>query len=165
MSMFSTALSHLGISTGVQRGIMGAAAGALPGGSIFAGLFGGGTPRPPSSAGGFALGGGSVGFGDVHVNLPAISFGGGGAGLAPGANGACPKGWHLNKHPLAACKSHGAVGRGQVCVRNRHMNPMNGRAVSRAARRIHRGEKLLRRIFTVEGKRHGKIHPKAHKGR
>jgi len=88
----------------------------------------------------------------------------GGVAVSPGAGGACPKGYHLNKNPLAASKRHGAVPARSICVRNRHMNPMNGRAVSRAARRIHRGEKLLRRIFSVQGKAHGKIKPKG-KGR
>lgn len=79
----------------------------------------------------------------------------GGGRIAPGDGGACPRGYHLNKHKLA----DGTPAR-SVCVRNRSMNPMNGRAVARAARRIHRGEKLLRRIFQVQGKTHGKIKPK-----
>lgn len=64
-------------------------------------------------------------------------------------------GYHLNKHKLA----DGTPAR-TVYVRNRHMNPANGRAIARAARRIHKGEKLLRKIFTVEGHHHGAIKPR-----
>jgi hypothetical protein len=56
----------------------------------------------------------------------------------------CPKGYHWSKHS-------------GKCVRNRRMNPMNGRAASRAIRRIKAAEKMLKRIFTVS---HGGPQPK-----
>src|SRR6267378_8123874 len=46
-------------------------------------------------------------------------------GNQPRGGPACPRGYHLNKHPLAASKRHGAVPAHSICVRNRHMNPMN----------------------------------------
>lgn len=145
-----------GFLTGGPGGALAGAAGAL---------FGGGGGAKPVPAG--SLPGGSSGtafqfpgFGFTH--LTAGGGGGGGGAVAAAAGGACPKGYHLNRHALPASKTHGAVGKLSICVRNRHMNAMNGRAVARAARRIHQGEKLLRRIYRVEGKAHGKIRPKTH---
>src|SRR3977135_2570588 len=48
-------------------------------------------------------------------------------GIAPKA-GACPRGYHLNKHRLPPSKKHGWVEVGTLCVRNRHMHPLNSKA-------------------------------------
>jgi hypothetical protein len=58
----------------------------------------------------------------------------------------CPRGYHLNKKPLAACKSHGAVKARSMCVRNRSMNPMNYRALTKSLKRIKRAGKIVRKI-------------------
>ncbi|HDZ44417.1 MAG TPA: hypothetical protein ENH80_10805 [Phycisphaerae bacterium] len=50
----------------------------------------------------------------------------------PGA--ACPTGFHLDKRSRSRC------------VRNRRMNPLNGRAASRAIRRIKGARKMLQKI-------------------
>lgn len=70
--------------------------------------------------------------------------------LVPGGmtGNECPKGYHWSK-------------RSGKCVRNRRMNPMNGRAAGRAIRRIKAAEKMLKKIFAVS---HGgpavKVKPK-----
>lgn len=143
---------------GVEGLVKGGPIGAITGAAT--GLFGGGS-RPPAPVPAGTLPGGATGtafgvpglFGFTHLS------GAGGNAVSP-VNGACPKGYHLNKHALPQSRSHGAVPKLSICVRNRHMNPMNGRAVARAARRLHSGEKLLRRIYRVEGKAHGKIRPR-----
>lgn len=56
-------------------------------------------------------------------------------------DGRCPRGYHLNKHKL----SDGTEA-GSVCVRNRSMNALNGRAAMRAVRRVKRAEKLVRKL-------------------
>lgn len=52
----------------------------------------------------------------------------------PVTGGACPTGWHLDKRTRSRC------------VRNRRMNPLNGRAASRAIRRIKGARKMLQKI-------------------
>lgn len=47
---------------------------------------------------------------------------------------ACPAGWHLDKKTRSRC------------VRNRRMNPLNGRAATRAIRRIKGARKMLQKI-------------------
>lgn len=61
----------------------------------------------------------------VLANIPAS-----GAGLG----GACPMGFHLDKRTRSRC------------VRNRRMNPLNGRAATRAIRRIKGARKMLQKI-------------------
>ena len=61
-----------------------------------------------------------------------VPFGPGGAGA--GAGGACPAGFHLDKRSRSRC------------VRNRRMNPLNGRAATRAIRRIKGARKMLQKI-------------------
>jgi len=65
----------------------------------------------------------------------------------PGSSASsCPRGYHLNKKPLAACKSHGAKAARTMCVRNRSMNPMNYRALTKSLRRIKRAQKVVRKL-------------------
>jgi hypothetical protein len=54
--------------------------------------------------------------------------------LAPRNGAACPTGFHLDKRTRSKC------------VRNRRMNPLNGRAASRAIRRIKGARKMLQKI-------------------
>lgn len=54
--------------------------------------------------------------------------------VLPSAGGACPTGWHMDKRTRSRC------------VRNRRMNPLNGRAASRAIRRIKGARKMLQKI-------------------
>lgn len=75
------------------------------------------------------------------------------------ANGQKPSGYHLNK----ADGKYGA--KGTYYVRNRRMNPCNGRALRRSIKRINAGEKVLRRIFQVKGKGSPAIKPKSPKRR
>jgi hypothetical protein len=63
-------------------------------------------------------------------------------------------GYHLNKHALPACKSHGAVPARSILVRNRHRNPANGAAIKRAASRLKAAEKIFRKVLTL---RHGAV--------
>jgi len=141
---FATGLARVGggLLTG---GITGAIAGLLP----RAGSSGGGTTMP--SPLGFAGGGFNMPFrvtGPGGVPLP---------GFSGGTPAPCPRGFHLNKHPLAASKKHGAVGARQICVRNRSMNPLNWRAVSRSIRRVNRAEKLVRKIHRFAQPRQRRI--------
>ena len=55
-------------------------------------------------------------------------------GFGAGAGGACPAGFHLDKRTRSRC------------VRNRRMNPLNGRAATRAIRRIKGARKMLQKI-------------------
>ena len=89
----------------------------------------------------------------------ALGYASGGGRIQPGENGACPKGWHLNKSKLADGTEPGSV-----CVRNRSMNPANGRAIGRAIRRITSGERQYKRVYTILHKHSGgKVMPKRRK--
>lgn len=151
-------------------GVLGAVGGFItggPAGAILGGISGyqggpGGSPgtsiaiRPPNLPAIGAGGGYNIGIGGPG----GINFGGNfglnvgaGAGGAP-VGGACPKGWHLNKHPLAASKKHGAVPARSICVRNRSMNPLNPRALRKALSREKRARKLLSRLHIFKAVRH-----------
>lgn len=151
-------------------GVLGAVGGFItggPAGAILGGISGyqGGGPgaspgtavaiRPPSLPSIGAGGGYNVGIGGPS----GINFGGnfglqlGGGTVAP-TGGACPKGFHLNKHPLAASKKHGAVPARSMCVRNRSMNPLNPRALRRALGREKRARKFLSRLHIFKAVRH-----------
>jgi hypothetical protein len=66
-------------------------------------------------------------------------------GIAPKA-GACARGYHLNKHRLPPSKHHGWVEKGTLCVRNRHMHPLNSKAIVHALRRVKRASKIVRKL-------------------
>jgi hypothetical protein len=75
---------------------------------------------------------------------------GAGAELMMGGGGACPKGFHISKSKYS--KSYGA------CVRNRHMNPCNPRALRRAVRRATRFTRLaMKTIHLVHPKKKGRF--------
>ena len=108
-------------------------------------------PKPPT----IFAGGGATG--QSGFNMPFGVTGPGGVPLpgfsAPAQGGACPKGYHLNKHPLAASKRHGAVPAGSMCVRNRHMHALNSKAITRSLRRIKRASKIVRKLHAFSGTR------------
>lgn len=150
MSLFGSIAKIAGDVGKIAGGF--AAAGPVGGLVGAASIFGNTTPRaaPPSA-----------GFG---VNLPGIAAFGGGITLggskttsytggiswqSAGAGGACPKGYHLNKHALPASKTHQAVPARSICVRNRRMNPLNHRADARALRRLKRADKMTRKIHSL----------------
>lgn len=90
-------------------------------------------------------------FGGGAINIPGIGTAGvipfGIPGFGPSAPaGGCPKGYHLNRKPLAASKRHGAVPALAMCVRNRHLNPLNARAITRSLRRVKRARKLVSKL-------------------
>jgi hypothetical protein len=76
-------------------------------------------------------------------------IGAGGEALMAGA-GACPKGFHISRSRHS--KSFGA------CVRNRHMNPCNPRALRRAIKRATRFTRLaMKTIHLVHPKKKGRF--------
>lgn len=97
-------------------------------------------------------------FGSGPITIPGIGTAGtiplGFPGTAPQTGGQCPRGYHLNKHALAASKRHGALPARSICVRNRHLNPMNPRALSRALRREKRARKIVRKLHVFAPVRH-----------
>lgn len=104
----------------------------------------GATVAIEKSLGGFSGGGG--------FNFPQLDIGKVGKGVfgssrgrvKAGEMGACPPGYHLNKHPL----TDGTAAR-SVCVRNRSVNYANGRAARRAGRRLRGTVKMLSKSFSM----------------
>lgn len=151
-----TADASMSLLSTIGKGIVGFASGGIGGAlaGIGTSLLGSGgataTSRPSVPT---IFGGGGGG-----INMPFPVSGPGGQPL-PGYNpqgtgGSCPRGYHLNKHALAASHKHGAVGARSICVRNRHINPMNPRAISRSLRRIKRAGKIVRRLHAFAPVRH-----------
>jgi hypothetical protein len=64
--------------------------------------------------------------------------------VAPGPNGECPKGYHLNKSGTAD-----GAGPRTFCTRNRRTNFANGRAARRAGRRLKGTVRVLRKSFSL----------------
>jgi hypothetical protein len=125
-------------------GAIGTAIGALAGTTVSRAA-----PQLP-----FGLGGGPI------INMPTPGgrpIPGPGGVPTPGFGNtsvtACPKGYHLNKHALAPTKRHGGVAAHSMCVRNRKINPLNHRALSRSLRRLKRAGKLVRKLHGVGGQR------------
>lgn len=138
--------------TSVLGGIAGGFLTGGPGGALLggiSGLIGGGSkpapqPSPPSgSPFGVGVGvnmGGPNGI-TLRLGTPNVVNGG-----AAAAGGQAPKGYHLNKHALPACKSHGAVPARSIYVRNRRMNPLNPRALRKALHREKSARKLMSKL-------------------
>jgi hypothetical protein len=128
-----------GIGGFLTGGVPGAIAGWAAGGS------GGGpgtsiTTAQPSSP--FQTGGFTIPFpvsGPGGVPLP---------GFAAPQQGQAPKGYHLNKHALAPTKHHGAVAAHSMWVRNRHMHPLNSKAIVHSLRRIKRARKIVAKLHS-----------------
>jgi len=138
-----------GFATGGPLGGLGAIAslggGPKPGTAVtVAGI----ASRLPSPFTGVVPPGGSSAINNIFGLAP----------IAPNGAGGCPKGYHLNKHALPACKSHQAVPARSLCVRNRHANPANGRAIMRAIRRVKRGEKVFRKVYSIVHHKAGAVH-------
>lgn len=142
----SSLFSKVGNALGKAAGLVGKTAGALtnPVGTLVSVAAGAAKAQSPFT--GVVPPGGNA-FVNKTFSL--------GAGKGRGRMSQPTPGYHLNKHKLA----DGTPAR-TVYVRNRHMNPANGRAIARATRRIHKGEKVLRKIFTVMGQHHGTIKPR-----
>ncbi len=71
--------------------------------------------------------------------------------MLPSAMAGCtPRGYHWNKSRYAVCGPGGSapacIGKMTKLVRNRSLNPANGRAAKRAVRRISATHRLLKRI-------------------
>jgi hypothetical protein len=137
----------------VFRGVAGAVSGFIPGvGPIAQKVI----SRLPGGSGGIlAKAGGAI---IKHPVLSAagaagvIGLGGVGVGrhMGMGAGGLAPRGFHQckSKH---GCKS-GAF------VRNRRMNPCNGRALRRAIRRAHAFERMAKHVIGFSSPRKPKGH-------
>jgi hypothetical protein len=148
-------MSLLGTLGGIASGFLtGGPAGAVAGGIL--GAFGGkpsnpvGPPVPSGGpfgpygvAGGVTIGG-QNGI-TIGGRIAPTGYAPGGGGAA-GAAGGAPRGYHLNKHPLPACKSHGAVPARTIYVRNRRMNPLNPRALRKALHREKAARKLMSKL-------------------
>lgn len=135
-------------------GVTGFATGGIAGAGVglVRGFTGGGGAPPPGPLPALPF---NTGYGSLPgVNMPFQVNGPGGVplpgfnpkGITVGAGGTCPRGYHLNKHALAASKSHGAVPAHSMCVRNRKINPLNPRAVTRSLRRLKRARKIVAKL-------------------
>lgn len=143
MSLIGKGLSFVGRAVG-------GAIGATPLGGAISGILGGGSrPPAPVPAGSLPPGQGGTAFTFPGFGFSHVTGGGGSNGAVQPTGGGCPKGYHLNKHALPASKRHGAVAARTICVRNRHTNALNGRAASRALRRLKRADKMTRKIHSL----------------
>lgn len=141
-------MSLTSVLTGIAGGFLtGGPAGAAAGGVL--GAFGGGKPAPqpppptPIGIGGAINMGGPFGVtASGRLNLPWNNA----APATVAAGQAAPRGYHLNKHALPACKSHGAVAAHTIYVRNRRMNPLNPRALRKALHREKAARKLMSKL-------------------
>lgn len=156
MSLIGKLGGALGKVVGRVASVGGGLLGGGIGGTIASGLigraFGGarpgaGSPIAPKI---FTGSGPGLDFGDIGATVRRLVPGGSkGGGRVAMQDGRCPRGYHPAKD-------------GRGCVRNRRMNPANGRAIARSVRRIKMGEKQYRQIFTILHKNApGKIRPKA----
>jgi len=156
VSLLSGGLSRLGgaltgaiggLAKGGITGAIGGAIGGLVGGTVKT-LPGGGAPP--------AFGGGGIFGGPINIPFPVKGPGGiplPGFGPGTAVATACPKGYHLNRKTLGASKRHGAVPAGTMCVRNRHINPLNAKAITRSLRRVKRARKLVSKLQSFGGAR------------
>lgn len=139
------AIKLAGAGVGVATGGLGGAAISLATKAL-GGKKGPGTAVAPYNPPGIQLPGGfSIDFpGMGRPGYGIMATGARRGRVAPGPNGECPKGYHLNKSATAdgnPAKS--------FCVRNRHVNYANGRAARRAGRRLKGTVRVLRRSFTL----------------
>lgn len=109
------------------------AAGRIPGGTTAIGLIGAGGRGFPSPTT-IALPGGR------RLSPPGqVAISSRGAGIEMATAGGCPKGFHANRSSYHTAE--GFVQMGTRCVRNRRRNLSNGRANTRALRRMAAWEK------------------------
>ena len=151
MSLFGTLGGLVGGAIGLATGGVGGAIAGFKGGQSLLG-GGGGSPNLPiptlPSPGGFNMPFQIAGPGGI----PLPGYNPQGVAVMP-SGGGCPKGYHLNRKPLGATKRHGAVAAGSMCVRNRHINPLNARAITRSLRRVKRARKLVSKLQSFGGAR------------
>ena len=76
-----------------------------------------------------------TGPGGIIGALPGVRGGVSGFAQEP-TDGVCPKGFHLNKAEYYLKSENAIIPERSRCVKNRHRNPDNGRASSRAANRL-----------------------------
>lgn len=141
-----------GIGGFLTGGVPGAIGGYQAGQALLGGGGGGGnlpaTVPPATGPANPGSGGGAIPYGtfpNIGPFIPVPSWAGGPQTAQPSAAG-CPKGYHLNKHALAATKRHGALPARSICVRNRRMQALNSRAITRSLRRIKRANKIVRKL-------------------
>ena len=144
---------------GRATGVASLATGGLGGAAIAAGTSLIARPKGPKALAPpiFTGSGPGIDFGDVTSLIQRMVPGGrtGAGRVAIGPDGKCPQGYHLNKSRSA--QGHPAR---SYCVRNRSMNYWNGRAATRAARRLDGSIKQLKRGFRIQGRTVGKVTPK-----
>lgn len=141
----------------VAKGVVGFATGGIGGAATALAARPAASPAAVTPFAGFGGGGPIVGgtarFGPIEISggVGKTTSYGGGLRITGGApsNGQCPRGYHLNKSALPASKTHGAAPPRSICVRNRHVNALNGRAASRALRRLKRADKMTRKIHSL----------------
>ena len=142
MSFFGSAFSAIApIVGGFFGGPAGAAIGSAIGGAVNQASQANQIARAQAAMQGFTAP--SLGLPDLSLAAPAVPVRQtlpqgvlanitGPLAAQPGA--ACPAGFHLDKRSRSRC------------VRNRRMNPLNGRAATRAIRRIKGARKMLQKI-------------------
>lgn len=163
-----------GIGGFIAGGPGGAVAGATAGRNIGDAINGPqGGPQTPVPTGGSTAGMGVFGFtGGQTTPSPGPSSNGTGCGCKSGCKGdTCSSmygcGSRLNKHWLAPTKggcgrvAHGWQAPGTWCVKRRHMNPLNIKALRRADRRAHSflriSKKLVKHFVAKQPKGRGYI--------
>lgn len=163
----------MSILSSIGKGLVGAVGGFLTGGPIGAAAgvataFGGkGRPAAAPMPGGVSITGPfgtgiTAGAGSFGIQGPfgiGAQFGGkSGTAVVKGTScGACPGGYHVNRHTLNATR--GGAGRaplpvrppGTWCVRNRRMNPLNGHAAMRSIRRLKSARRAMKHINAFVG--------------
>jgi len=139
VSFLSNVFSALAPAIGAAFGPVGAVVGTAVGAALAP------KPRAPAPvAPALAAFSPQVGIPNISLGAPSVpvqlstqgaqigrAFG---ATVPAAAGGACPVGFHLDKRSRSRC------------VRNRRMNPLNGRAAMRAIRRIKGARKMLQKI-------------------
>lgn len=83
-------------------------------------------------------GGSQAGQVNIQANVAVVGASAGATrgSVAPGPDGACPRGFHLNKSQYFSKAVNSLIQPRTLCVRNRRRNPDNGTANMRAARRL-----------------------------
>jgi len=146
---------------GIGGAIAGHKLGGRVGGAVLPGKVSGGSIVPTKQQ----IVGGVLGYTTPGALINTVGNIAGALGYGPGAssgtvamtNGQCPVGYHPNKQKSAKGEAR------SYCVRNRSMNPANGRAIGRAATRIKKGAKQYARVLRILGKKTGRMVPRGRK--
>jgi hypothetical protein len=106
------------------------------------------------------------GFGFPTARMPTFAMPGGGGGPSPGGGSAliphlaCGVSFH-HKKPHTKAERHSMFA--GKCVKNRHMNVSNPRALRRSIRRLYGAEKMYGRLLKIthpHKAKGGHVHPK-----